>query len=114
MKKQKSTSIVLGIMCFAMTLGICIQMRTVKESNSTISQNYELNNLRGEVLKYKEKYDNKYEELVKAEEILETERENATQNNSDLKAKEDEIKTGNKIIGLTEVTGPRNNYYINR
>ena len=43
-------------MCFALTLGIFIQIRTVKESNSTVSQNYEENNLRAEVLKYKEKY----------------------------------------------------------
>ena len=50
-------SVVLGIMCFALALGICIQIRTVKNSNSTVSSNYEENNLRAEVLKYKEKYD---------------------------------------------------------
>ena len=53
---KKVISIVLGLMCFALTLGICIQIRTVKDSNSTVSQNYEENNLRAEVLKYKEKY----------------------------------------------------------
>ena len=54
---KKVISIVLGLMCFALTLGICIQIRTVKDSNSTVSQNYEENNLRAEVLKYKEKYE---------------------------------------------------------
>ena len=39
-------SVVLGIMCFALALGICIQIRTVKNSNSTVSSNYEENNLR--------------------------------------------------------------------
>ena len=57
MLNKKIISIVLGIMCFALTLGICVQTRTVKNSNSTVSNNYEENNLRAEVLKYKEKYD---------------------------------------------------------
>ena len=103
---KKIVSIVLGIMCFALSLGICIQIRTVKNSNSTVSQNYEENSLRAEVLKYKEKYERKYKELEEAEEKLETERQNSTQNNEDLAKKEDEIKQGNKMIGLTEVTGP--------
>ena len=83
-----------------------MQIRTVKESNSTVSNNYEENSLRAEVLKYKEKYDNKYKELEKAEKELEKQRQNATQNNSDLESKEEEIKQGNKILGLSGVTGP--------
>lgn len=83
-----------------------MQIRTVKESNSTVSNNYEENSLRAEVLKYKEKYDNKYKDLEKAEKELEKQRQNATQNNSDLESKEEEIKQGNKILGLSEVTGP--------
>ena len=103
---KKVISIVLGLMCFALTFGICVQIRTVKNSNSTVSQNYEENNLRAEVLKYKERYENKYKELEKAEEELEKERENSIQNNTELTDKEDKIKQANKIIGLTEVTGP--------
>lgn len=80
-------------------------MRTVKNSNSIVSQNYEENNLRAEVLKYKERYDNRYKELEKAEKELEEERKNSTENNSELEKKEEEIKQGNKIIGLSEVTG---------
>lgn len=106
MLNKKIISCVLGIMCLALTLGIFVQMRTVKESNSTVSNNYEENNLRAEVLKYKERYENKYKDLEKAETELEKERENSTQNNSDLKKKEEEITTGNKILGLAEVTGP--------
>lgn len=106
MKNKKTISIVLGIMCFALTLGICIQVRTVKSSNSVVSQNYEENSLRAEVLKYKEKYDNKYRELEEAEQELEEERKSSTENNSELEEKEEEIKQGNKVIGLTEVTGP--------
>ena len=105
MKNKKMISIVLGIVCFGLTLGICVQLKTVKGSNSAISQNYEENNLRAEVLKYKEKYDNKYKELEKAEKKLEEERKNSTENNSYLEQKEEAIKQGNKMIGMTEVTG---------
>lgn len=106
MTNKKVVSIILGLMCFALTLGICVQVRTVRSTNSTVSQNYEENNLRAEVLKYKEKYDNKYKDLEGAEKKLENERESSAQNNETLEKKEEEIKKINKIIGLTEVTGP--------
>lgn len=106
MTNKKKISIVLGIMCFALTLGICIQMRTVKSTNSTVSQNYEENNLRAEVLRNKEKYDNKYKELEQAENELEKERQNSIQNNGNLEEQEKELQQANKVIGLSEVTGP--------
>ena len=106
MTNKKVISIILGIMCFALTLGICIQIKTIKSTNSTISQNQEANDLRDEILKYKEKYDNRFKELEEAEKQLETEREEATQNNSELENAQQEITKGNKITGMTEVTGP--------
>lgn len=106
MTNKKKISLVLGIMCFALTTAIVIQVRTVKNTNSTVSQNYEENNLRAEVLQYKEKYDNKYKELEEAEEELEKERKSSVENNEQLEEIENQIKQGNKIIGLTEVKGP--------
>ena len=64
------------------------------------------NELRAEVLKYKERYDNVYKELERAEKELEEERQSSTENNSELEQKETQIKQANKIIGTTEVTGP--------
>lgn len=103
---KKMISLVLGLMCVALTYGICVQIKTVNNSNSKISQNYEENQLRAEVLKYKEKYDNKFKELENAEKNLEKEREKATSNNEELEQVEENIKKGNKVLGLTEVTGP--------
>lgn len=68
MTNKKAIASVLGIMCFALTAGICVQVKTVKNTNSTVSQNYEENNLRAEVLKYKEKYDNLLKETEKVDE----------------------------------------------
>lgn len=99
-------SIVLGIMCLALTFGIFLQIKTVENSNVEVSQNYEENNLRAEVLKFKEKYDNKSKELEKLEKELEEERKNATQNNAELENEEIQIKKANKMIGLSEVKGP--------
>ena len=105
MTNKKVVAIVLGIMCFALTCGICIQIKTVKGTNTTVSNDYEENNLRAEVLRYKERYDNKVEDLARVEAELEKERESATENDTTLKEKENEITEGNKIIGLSEVTG---------
>ena len=67
MTNKKAIALVLGIMCFALTTGICIQVKTVKNTNSTSSKNYEENNLRAEVLKYKEKNDNLIKETEKVD-----------------------------------------------
>ena len=103
---KKVISIVLGIMCFALTAGICIQARTTSQTDSTVSQNYEENNLRAEVLRAKERYDNKLKDLESAETELEKQRQDSTQNNEDLETKEGQIVQGNKVLGLAEVTGP--------
>ena len=58
MKNKKVISFVLGMMCFALTLGICIQIKTVTGSNSIVGENGSDNNeLRAEVLRYKEARD---------------------------------------------------------
>ena len=106
MTNKKIISLVLGIMCFALTMGICIQIKTVKNSNSTVSQNYEQNKLKAELLKYKEKYDNKIKEIEQIDQQLQKEIQKATENNSELEEANNQINIGNKIIGLSEVQGP--------
>lgn len=103
---KKHVAIVLGIMCFLLAFAISIQIKTVTNSNSTISQDYEENNLRAEVLKYKERYDRRYAELENAENELEKERQEATTEDNELKEVEKQITNGNKQIGFSEVTGP--------
>lgn len=105
MPNKKLISIILGIMCFALSLGIVVQVRTIRNTNFTISQNQEANELRNEILKYKERYDNRFAELEKAEKELEKQREEATQNDSELKKMQQKITEGNKLTGMTEVTG---------
>ena len=104
MNKTK-ISLILGCMCIVLTYGIAAQIKTTKNAGLTVSTNATENELRNEVLKAKEKYDNLYNELDEMEKTLETERANATQNNSELSELESKIKEANKALGLTEVTG---------
>lgn len=106
MTNKKMIALVFGIMCFALTTGICIQIKTVNSYSSKVSQNYEENNLRAEVLKYKERYDEIIKETEKIDYELQQQIENATKNNSELEEAKNQINNGNKLIGLTEVTGP--------
>lgn len=102
---KKKISLILGLMCVLLSYGIANQIKTIKGTGSTISTNANENELRDAVLKSKEKYDNLYQKLEEAENELEEERTNATQNNTELTDLENKIKDGNKLSGLSEVTG---------
>lgn len=104
--KKKQIAITLGIMCLALTLAISIQLKTVKNSNTTVTQSLTENGLRDEVLKWKEKYDNEYEELNEATKTLENIRKEATQDDIVSAAKQEEITKNNMILGTLEVKGP--------
>ena len=102
---KKQIAITLGIMCFILTVAICVQLKTVENTTSTVSQSLKENGLRDEVLKWKERYDNAYEELTKSNKDLEEIRKSATQNDTKSQAKQEEIKKNNMLLGLQEVKG---------
>lgn len=102
---KKQIAITLGIMCFILTVAICIQLKTIENTTTTISQSLKENGLRDEVLRWKERYDNVYEELNQSLKELEEVRKQATQNDTKSSAKQEEIKNNNMILGLSEVKG---------
>ena len=102
---KKIISLILGLMCVLLSYGIAAQIKTINGTGSIMSTNAKENELRDSVLKSKEKYENLYQKLEEAENQLEVERANSTQNNTELTDLENEIKDGNKILGLSEVTG---------
>ena len=103
--KKKQIAITLGIMCFLLTIALCVQIKTMNSANSTVSQSLADNELRDEVLRMKEKYDNAYRDLQNAQKELETIRQEATQNDSTAEAKEQELQENNMILGRTDVQG---------
>lgn len=102
---KKQIAITLGIMCFILTVAICIQLKTIENTTTTISQSLKENGLRDEVLRWKERYDNFYEELNQSLKELEEVRKQATQNDTKSSAKQEEIKNNNMLLGLSEVKG---------
>ena len=81
---KKAEAIILGIVCFILTIAIFIQINTVNNNGSTVSGSQKQNDLKSQVLKMKEKYETEYASLQRAEKELEKERESATSNNSEL------------------------------
>lgn len=106
MKNKTIIYLVIGFICAILTYGIAIQVRTVNSFGTSVGNNNKQNELKSEVLKMKEKSDNLYKNIEKAEKNLEKERNNATKNNDELSAVEEEIKKANILLGVTDVTGP--------
>lgn len=102
---KKSIAILLGVMCFLLTVGIGIQVRTVNSSYTAVGRTKSENDLRDSVLKFKEKYDNAYEKLAKKELELENLRERATQNNEDAEQTKYKLKDYVSLLGYTELVG---------
>lgn len=66
MSKRK-IAIILAIMCFMIVVAILIQIRTIEGINSPVLKSANDDNLRDEVLKWKDKYDTSASNLEKAE-----------------------------------------------
>lgn len=102
---KKEIAIALGIMCMILTLILVIQIRTTNSANQIVKQTFSSNNLRDQVLKWKERYDYTYSELELAEKKIEIVRQKASENTEGSTEKEEELKKNNILIGLTDVSG---------
>ena len=103
MKKDK-IALILGIMCFILTLAIAIQYRTVKNANKIAGTSVN-SELKTEVLKWKEEYEEIYSELEKAEDKLDEVREVATNNSSVSTDLQKRLKVLNSLTGTIDVKG---------
>lgn len=102
---KKQIAITLGIMCFILTMAIVIQIRTINNTNKVASQSLTDNDLRDQVLRWKEKYDQEYNDLQNATKRLEKIRTLASKNTEGSDEKEAELLKNNMMIGLTDVEG---------
>lgn len=107
--KRWQVALSLGIVCCILTLAISIQLKTIdnarENANIKVSLTLTSNELRDQVLKWKEKYDNEVKSLEESEKQLEEARLRSTQNDQNAISKEEEIKKDNIILGLTDVKG---------
>ena len=103
---KKLISLLLGIMCMLLTLGIAIQIKTINQmNNKSITNSATENDLRDSVLKTKEKYDNTYAKVEKLEKELEELQTSASVNSDEANELQEKLKEYKKILGLTEVSG---------
>lgn len=104
-KNKKQIAITLGLMCVMLTFGIVVQLNTIKEATESVGSSFEENELRDQVLKWKEKYDATYIALEKAEKELEAQRQEVSRKSENSTSLETELKTNNILLGATEVSG---------
>lgn len=107
---NKKQYIIIGIICFVMTVGICVQMNTVKEwnteNNTTVSGlSMTENKLRDSVLEEKEKYEKELKSLEKSNLELENLRKLAASDSNEAANIEAQITETNKLLGLTDLSG---------
>ena len=103
---KKVISLTIGAICFILVLAIVIQVKTIKNTNSIVNYTLSNNNdLRDDLLRWKEKYDSVNTEVTKAEKKLEETRQLAIQNSPDSIKKEQEFNINNTALGLTDVSG---------
>lgn len=106
MNNRKQFYITIGILCALLTVGICVQLKTIRNTNAIIPETGgEEDELRNEVISWKEKYDTAVTALENAENELESQRQLATKDNAESTEMEEQIKFANIYLGLTEVTG---------
>ena len=102
--KKRNIAITLGIMCIALTMAISVQYRTVRDANKVTGSNIN-SELKTEVLRWKEKYEELYEDLDVLEKILEEKRTLATSNDKTSIKLQNELRTLNALIGTIDVSG---------
>ena len=103
--KNWKIALTFGIVCCILAMAISIQLKTIDDTNSTVSQTLTSNDLRDQVLKWKEKYDKAVIDLENSETNLENIRLQSTQNDETAISKEEQIKLNNTLLGLTNVQG---------
>lgn len=97
--------IILGVMCCFLTSGIITQIKTVKNSPTTVGKTQTENELRDSVLRWKEKYENAYEKLERKEKELEKLREQVSNSNESAKGLSGKLDKYNLILGKSDLIG---------
>ena len=103
--EKKKMAYIIAIMACVIVASIVIQIRTLESTNSPILKVIASDNLRNEVITWKDKYDNCIKESEKIENKLTKLRNQISKNDTNFSEKEKKIKEYNRQIGLTDVSG---------
>lgn len=103
MKKIKPV-LTLGVLGMVLTIGICIQLKTINAADLSGTIQLTDSNLKKLVLQWKSKVENSNRKLKESDEKLENLRANITNLESDVEIKQ-KIKKYQNILGMTDVEG---------
>jgi len=102
---NKKVGFILGIVCMLLTIGICVQIKTVNDSTTGVGKTKTENELRNSALKWKEKYEQIYKEAEKKEKELEKIRTDVTNEDSDSIELRKNLEETTTLLGYNEVQG---------
>lgn len=102
--KKRNIAITLGVMCIALTTAVSVQYRTIRDANKVTGSNVN-SELKTEVLRWKGRYEELYEDLDVLEKMLEEKRTLATSNDEASIKLQNELRTLNALIGTIDVSG---------
>ena len=102
---NKKIALLLGVVCFVLTIAICIQINTVNNSYTGVAKTKTENELRDSVLKMKEKYDEAYATVEENEKIIENLRKQALTSDENSEEINTNLEQYNMYLGYTEVKG---------
>lgn len=89
-----------------LVIAICVQINTIDKATENVGTTLKDNGgLRDELLSLQGKYESLYKELEDKEEQLEQTRQIASTNNEGDKQNEIEIKSNQRLLGLTDISG---------
>lgn len=99
-------------MCFVLVFGLLIQIKTIEESDSESLRTYTEDQLRTQVLEWKQKYEEAYTKLEGNEKLLEEYRTASTQKGESTKIMQKELEQANMMLGLKDVKRKWNYNYF--
>lgn len=103
---QKQIALLLGGMCCLLTIGICIQVKTITNTASAFGRTQTENELRDSVSRWQQKYKNAYEKLENKEKELESLREQSASNGENSTHLTTALSEYNTLLGYSELKGP--------
>ena len=103
--KNKKIAVLLGAMCFLLTIGIFIQVKTVSQSGTQAARTMGEKELRDNVLELKEKYEKQYKILEGKEKELNALIDSVSVNDSTSSELSERLNEINSEIGLTALQG---------
>lgn len=112
MKKGKITiTIVIGLMVFALTAVIFIQVKTISSTDITELENMREDQLNEEIITLKAKYEEAYAKLQETGNKITEYKETMNTEKEAWELLQKEVKETRDLLGKNDVTGPRNYCY---